>query len=31
MFNSSACIENEADAWETDQNELVFDNLLDVS
>ena len=31
VLKSSACLESEADAWEEDQNEIVFDNLLDIS
>ena len=32
MFKSSVCVEKEeADAWEEDRNEIVIDDLLDIS
>ena len=31
VFKSSDCLENEADAWEEDQSEIVIDSFLDIS
>ena len=31
VFKSSICLENEADAWNKDQNGIVIDSLLDIS
>ena len=31
LFKNNACLENEADAWRKDQNEIVIDTLLDIS
>ena len=31
VFKSSACLENEADAWEEGQIKVAIDSLLDIS
>ena len=31
VFKSSVCVENEVDAWEEDRNEIIIDDLLDMS
>ena len=31
VFKSSACVENEGDAWEEDRNEIAIDDMLDKS
>ena len=31
VFKSSVCVENEVDAWEEDRNDIVIDDLLDMS
>ena len=30
VFKSSVYVENEADTWEEDQNEIVIDDMLDL-